>query len=161
MATACLRDCVQWFGALEYNDGIISDHHGLYVTFDPNVLFRGNVANPVSTATWGFTSENEKHVSTYLDHLKKYLLDHNIESRVHALLEQAPTLSQREIKHRYEAIDWDVTRGMVSSESKIQKKNFKYEWSVTLDQAGYHVAIGEPAILTLKTTVPVQPLLPD
>jgi hypothetical protein len=47
----------------------------------------------------------------------------------------------------------------VSSESKICKKHFKYEWSVTLDQAGY--AIGELAILTLKTTAPVQLLLPD
>jgi hypothetical protein len=94
---------------------------------------------PVSTASWGFTSKNEKCVSAYLDHLKKYLLDHNIESRVHALLEEAPTLSRREVKHCYEAIDRDVTRGMVSSECKIRKKNFKYEWSVALDQAGYRV----------------------
>jgi hypothetical protein len=78
-------------------------------------------------------------MSAYLDHLEKYLLDHNIELRVHALLEQAPTLSRREVKHCYEAIDQDITRGMVSSESKIGKKNFKYEWSVALDQAGYHV----------------------
>jgi hypothetical protein len=78
-------------------------------------------------------------VSAYLDHLKKYLLDHNIESRVHALLEEAPTLSRREVKRCYEAIDRDVTRGMVSSESKIRKKHFKYEWSVALDQAGYRV----------------------
>jgi uncharacterized protein YicC (UPF0701 family) len=109
------------------------------INFDPNVLFRGNIANPVSAASWGFTSKNEKHVSAYLDHLEKYLLDYNIESCVHALLEQAPTLSQREVKHCYEAIDWHVTRGMVSSESKIRKKDFKYEWSVALDQAGYRV----------------------
>jgi hypothetical protein len=79
-------------------------------------------------------------VSGYLDHLEKYLLDHNIESRVHALLEQAPNLSRREVKHRYEAIDQDITRGMVSSESKICKNHFKYEWSVALDQAGYCVS---------------------
>jgi hypothetical protein len=109
-----MRDCVQQFGALEYNDGIISDHRGLYVDFDPNVLFGGNVANPVSTASQGFTSKNEKYVSAYLDHLKKYLLDHNIESRVHALVAQASTLSRREVKHCYEAIDRDITRGMVS-----------------------------------------------
>jgi hypothetical protein len=37
-------------------------------------------------------------VSAYFNHLEKYLLDHNIESRVHALLEQAPTWSRREVK---------------------------------------------------------------
>ena len=147
---------------LEYNDGIISDHRGLYVNFDPNVLFGGNVADPVSAASRGFTSKNEKRVSAYLDHLEKYLLDHNIESRVHALLEQAPTLSRREVKRCYEAIDRDVTRGMVSSESKIRKKHFKYEWSVMhWIKQGTVSAIGEPAILTLKTTAPVQLLLPD
>lgn len=123
------------------------------------LLFGGNDTDPVSTASHGFTSKNEKRLSDYLDHLEKYLLDKNIESPVHALLEQAPTLSWREVKHCYEAIDRDVTRGMVSSESKICKKYFKYEWSVTLDQAGY--AIGELTILTLKTTAPVQLLLPD
>jgi hypothetical protein len=87
----------------------------------------------------GFTSKNEKHVAAYLDHLENYLLDHKVESRVHALLEQAPTLSRKEIKHRYEAIDRDVTRGMVSSECKICKKQFKCEWSVALDQVGYCV----------------------
>jgi hypothetical protein len=48
LATAHLRDCVQWFSVLEYNDGIISDHRGLYIDFDPNVLFGGNVADPAS-----------------------------------------------------------------------------------------------------------------
>jgi hypothetical protein len=150
LATACLRDCVQQFGALEYNDGIISDHHGLYVDFDPNVLFRGNVADPVSAASWGCTSKIKKQVSAYLDHLEKYLLDHNIESRVHALLEQAPTLSRREVKHCYEAIDQDITRGMVSSESKICRNHFKYEWSVALDQAGYRVQYWRTHYLDIK-----------
>jgi endonuclease/exonuclease/phosphatase family metal-dependent hydrolase len=35
LATAHLRNCVQQFSVLEYNDGIISDHRGLYVNFDP------------------------------------------------------------------------------------------------------------------------------
>jgi hypothetical protein len=94
LAMAHLRDCVQRFSALEYNDGITSDHRGLYVNFDPNVLFGGNVANPVSAASQVFTSKNEKHMSAHLDHLEKYLHDHNIELCVHALLEQAPTLSR-------------------------------------------------------------------
>jgi hypothetical protein len=49
LASARLSDGVQRFGPLEYNDGIISDHHGLYVDFDPDALFGGNVANPVAT----------------------------------------------------------------------------------------------------------------
>jgi hypothetical protein len=92
LAITCLRNCIQHFSVLEYNDGIISDHHGLYVDFDPDVLFGGNVTDPIASASPGFTSKNEKCVAAYLDHLENYLLDHKVELCVHALLEQAPRL---------------------------------------------------------------------
>jgi hypothetical protein len=86
------------FGALEYNDGVVSDHRGLYVDFDPTDLFGGNVHDPTAASTRGFTSKNEKKVAEYLDKLEIYLLEHKVESRVDNLLEVAPRLSRSEIK---------------------------------------------------------------
>ena len=110
----------------------------------------GNVEDPVTASSHGFTSKNEKLMTAYLDHLEKYLLDHKVESRINTLLEQAPNLSRKAIKCRYEAIDRDVTQGMVSSEGKVHKKQFKYEWSITLDQAGYHIRYWKTRYSDLK-----------
>jgi hypothetical protein len=44
-------------GALEYNDGIVSDHQGLYVDLDPVILFGGMTDDPVSASSHGFTSK--------------------------------------------------------------------------------------------------------
>jgi hypothetical protein len=41
-------------GALAYNDGIVSDHRGLFVDFDPTTLFGGSFTNPVSLSSRGF-----------------------------------------------------------------------------------------------------------
>ncbi len=75
----------------------------------------------------------------YLDYLEKYIRDHKVEERVDSLITEAPNLTRKEIKQRFEAINWDLTRGMLSSEKKVKSKQFKYAWSVALDQAGYRV----------------------
>jgi hypothetical protein len=93
----------------------------------------------VAAASCGFSSKNEKKVRDYLDYLEKYIRDHKVEERVDSLITEAPNLTRKEIKQRFEAINWDLTRGMLSSEKKVKSKQFKYAWSVALDQAGYRV----------------------
>ena len=134
-----VRDCVLRCGALEYNNGIVSDHRGLYVDLDSSRLFGGSVHDPVAAASRGFSSKNEKKVRDYLDYLEKYIQDHKVEERVDSLIMEAPNLTRKEIKQRFEAIDWDLTWGMLSSKKKVKSKQFKYAWSVALDQAGYRV----------------------
>jgi len=131
------KDSIRRCGALAYNDGIISDHRGLFLDLDPTVLFGGNVHDPVSPTARGFTSKNEKKVKKYLEKLEKYLTDHKVDQRVDSLIEDAPRLSTKEIKFRFEAIDRDMTRGMLYAEKHVKPKEFKYQWSVALDQAGY------------------------
>lgn len=46
---------VQRSGALEYNDGIVSDHRGLYVDLDSAILFGGATDDPVAASSRGFT----------------------------------------------------------------------------------------------------------
>jgi hypothetical protein len=58
--TPWIQTCVQRRGALEYNDGIVSDHHGMYVDLDAASLFGGATDDQVAASSRGFTSKNEK-----------------------------------------------------------------------------------------------------
>jgi hypothetical protein len=41
--------CVQWWGTLEYNDSIMSDHRGQYVNLDTELLFGGTTDDQVAS----------------------------------------------------------------------------------------------------------------
>jgi hypothetical protein len=57
LGTPRVNSSVRHRGALEYNDGIISNHRGLYVDLDPTVLFGSNTDDPVAASSRGFTSK--------------------------------------------------------------------------------------------------------
>lgn len=82
LGTSWIRTLVQRRGALEYNDGIVSDHRGLCVDLDAAVLFGGATNDQVAASSRGFTSKNEKKTRKYLDALDKYFIDHKICSRM-------------------------------------------------------------------------------
>ena len=75
-----------------YNDGIISDHRGMFIDFDPAYLFGGSILDPVASASRGFTSKNDKKAKKYLDSLEKYFMDHKVVERVNRLVEEAPDM---------------------------------------------------------------------
>jgi hypothetical protein len=77
---------------LEYDDGIVLDHQGLYVDLDPVSIFGGMTDDPVSALSHGFTSKNEKKTEKYLNELEKYFKDHNICTRIHKLVEEAGSI---------------------------------------------------------------------
>lgn len=138
LGTQHVQTCIRRRGALEYNDGIVSDHRGLYVDLDPVMLFGGNPDDPVALSSRGFTSKNAKKCKEYLDQLDRYFIDHKIVDRIDKLVEEASLLPRTKLKRRYESIDNDITRGMLAAEYKVRpSKHFKYEWSVELDEAGY------------------------
>jgi hypothetical protein len=57
LGTPQIQTSVHQSGALEYNDGILLDHRGLYVDLDPVILFGGMTDDPVSASSRGFTSK--------------------------------------------------------------------------------------------------------
>jgi hypothetical protein len=93
-----VHSSIRCSGALEYNDGIVSDHRGLYVDLDPKTLFGGNTDDPVAASSRGFTSKNEKKTKAYLDHLDKYFLDHKICEWINKLIEDAPRMTRTTLK---------------------------------------------------------------
>ena len=124
-------------GALAYNDGIVSDHRGLFVDFDPSILLGGTATDPVALSNRGFTSKNAKTVTKYVDHLERYWEDHKISGRIQKLQTEAKQLTRTAIRTRFDAIDRDITRGMLAAEKKVRHADRKYHWSKQLDQAGY------------------------
>jgi hypothetical protein len=83
---------------LEYNDGIVSDHRGMYVDLDAASLFGGATDDQVAASSQGFTSKNEKKTKKYLDELDKYFVDHKIDSRIDLLMEEASPLTRNQLK---------------------------------------------------------------
>jgi hypothetical protein len=119
LGTPWIQTCIQQRGALEYNDGIVSDHHGMYVYLDAVSLFGGATDDQVAASSRGFTSKNEKKTKKYLDELDKYFLDHKIDSRIDLLMEDAPCITRNQLNHQYKGIDNDISHGMLASERKV------------------------------------------
>jgi hypothetical protein len=138
LGTARVHSSIRHSGALEYNDGIVSDHRGLYVDLDPMILFGGNTDDPVAVSSHGFTSKNKKKTKAYLDNLDKYFIDHKICEQINNLIEDAPRMTQATLKRRYKGLNTDITRGMLAAESKVHPyRTYEYDWSPELDEAGY------------------------
>jgi hypothetical protein len=93
LSTARVHLSIRRSGALEYNDGIVSDHWGLYINLDPMILFGGNTDDPVVASSLEFTSKNEKKTRAYLDNLDKYFIDHKICEQINKLIEDAPRMT--------------------------------------------------------------------
>jgi hypothetical protein len=111
---------------LEYNDGTVSDHPGLYVDLDPVSIFGGMTDDPVLASSRGFTSKNEKKTEKYLNELEKYFKDHNICKRINKLVEEAGSITRKQIKRHYEGIDNDVAykRNVVRGAKSETLSNF-------------------------------------
>ncbi len=140
--------CVQWWGTLEYNDSIMSDHRGQYVNLDTELLFGGTTDDQVASSSWGFTSKNEKKTKGYLDELDKYFIDHKIDSRIDLLVEDAHRVTRNQLKRRYEGIDNDITHE--KAHGWVQKPSLSnlQIWMVTRTWQGWILfEILESAIL--------------
>jgi hypothetical protein len=58
----------------------------------------GMTDDPVSASSRGFTSKNEKMTEKYLNELEKYFKDQNICKRIHKLVEEAGSITRKQIK---------------------------------------------------------------
>jgi hypothetical protein len=103
------------------------------------VLFGGNASDPVSLSSHGFTSKNDKKVTEYVNSLERYWLDHRIPNRIQCLSLAAPDLTRKTLRLQYDAIDRDITWGMLAAEKTVRHPDRKYQWSKQLDEAGYGV----------------------
>jgi hypothetical protein len=122
-------------GYLEYNNGILSMHRGMFIDLDFEALM-GPIAAIVHPAARGIRSEDQASVDKYIISFKAYADDHKIWSRVAALVLQAPFLSPVHLQANYDAIDRDVTRAMLHAEKQARRPSGQYAWSPKLREVG-------------------------
>ena len=115
-----------------YNDIIHSKHGGLFVDFDFQALL-GQVDTITPHANRRLKSEDPVTTENYLEVFKEYVAEHNIRERLDALsLLVAHTMPPTSRQERYDAIDRDVTRAMLSAENAAKRHTSKYVWSPKL-----------------------------
>jgi len=75
-----------------------------------------------------------------MDTLEDYWIRHKVSERITKLADSVKQMAPPEIKPRWDAIDRDITRGMMAAEKKVKGSGQqKYLWSEELDAAGYRL----------------------
>ena len=135
LGSAAVRDCVRKAGYLEYDNGIFSKHRGLFIDLDFKELM-GPVDTILPPPSRGIRSDDQPSVDRYLTAFTAYADEHNIWNRVSELSVLAPSIPQRHLKECYDAIDRDVTRGILHAEKQAKRSTGRFAWSPKLREAG-------------------------
>jgi exonuclease III len=115
-------------GAEPFNFRIFSDHRGLFVDFSLPGFFDRAPNLLVPAKSRDLIYDCPRHVRKYLLFMATYLKDHNIEDRLQELL-QGPRNDTAA-----EAIDRDITKGMLAAEATCKSTN-RAPWSKALHEA--------------------------
>ena len=147
--SAPLLPAVEACGIEPFNQHIFSDHRALFVDWDTSLLFGSATPTIVSKAQRRLQTSNAQTRSKYITYLHKYCEDHRITSRL-AKLHEAPDPVQAE------AIDRDITRGMLAAEKQCRHMG-PDPWSILLQQARLKVEIFKHAHSMAKTGLDHRP----
>ena len=136
LGTPAVADAVSRAGYAAYDSGgICSKHRGLFVDLDFAQLM--GAVDPITPAkARGLRSDDQPSVDRYLAAFTQYADDHNLWDRVKELTTLAPSLPPEICKQNFDAIDRDVTRGMLHAERQAKRPSGKFAWSPKLREAG-------------------------
>jgi hypothetical protein len=134
-------------GYNSYNNGVFSKHRGLFIDLDFTNLL-GAVDSIAPTKARGLRSDNQPSVDRYLTAFKQYADNHKIWDRVNALSTVASSLTSAQCKESFDAIDHDMTRGMLHAEKQAERPAGKYAWPPKLCASGllaryWHIRLTE------------------
>jgi endonuclease/exonuclease/phosphatase family metal-dependent hydrolase len=128
LSTPRLLNHVRHTGAEPFNFRIFSDHRGLFVDFSMPGFFDRAPNALAKLHTRHLIYDCPRHVKQYLSATAQYFQDHKVEERMIAL-SQGPRNDEAA-----EALDRDITRGMLSAELKC-KSTARSPWSKELHAA--------------------------
>ncbi len=125
-------------GSLSYAEGPQSDHRGLFVDLDTNSLLKQDNKSPSisPSASRPLKSGNPEAVATYHEAMLQYYADHQMETRLHALIEAKDSLPTPTLRKLLETWDADQGRAMKHAETLVERPKKPYAWSPTLRNAG-------------------------
>jgi hypothetical protein len=125
-------------GSLSYAEGPQSDHRGLFVDLDTNSLLKQDNKSPSfsPSASRSLKSGNPEAVATYHEAMLQYYADHQMETRLHALIEAKDSLPTPTLSKLLKTWDADQGRAMKHAETLLERPKKPYAWSPTLRNAG-------------------------
>ena len=135
LGSASVRECARKAGYLEDDNGVFSKHRGMFIDLNFETLM-GTVDKIAPLQARGIRLDDQPSVDRYLAAFQTYADEHNIWKRVSELVTVAPSMPARAVKDCYDAIDRDVTRGMLHAEKLAKRITGKYAWSPKLCKAG-------------------------
>jgi exonuclease III len=144
LTSSRLLEYVRHTGAEPFNLRIFSDHRGLFVDFSYPGFFDRAPNMLAQLHTRDLIYDCPRHVRAYLLATATYFKDHNIEERLIAL-SQGPRDDETA-----EAIDRDITRGMLAAEAKC-KSTTRAPWSKALHDATTKLYILKRALSQWRT----------
>ena len=124
-------------GSLAYNEGPQSDHRGLYVDLNFELLLGINEPQSIERpSTRLLNSGNPELVSSYLEGMRRYYVDHRMSDRINTLYKEHSTMTQLQVRKHLTAWDNDQGRAMKHAETNLSAPARKYQWSPKLRNAG-------------------------
>jgi hypothetical protein len=133
-----LRPSIAKCGYLPFSQCIQSDHRGIFMDLDKTNLF-GNHQPILPAEMRKLTTKHPKKVEKYLEVLRDKFLSHNVEERSITLYDKANNTNAGWTpidQARYNALDRDITRAMLTAEKHCGGKTHSTPWSPTLTRAG-------------------------
>jgi hypothetical protein len=110
--TIAVRNC----GYKPFNHRLFSDHRGMFVDLDMELLF-GNLDNVLAAMTYrDFRASNPQAVSKYLQGIQTYLTEHNFFTRMKRL-----SATSGHDHGLAEALDKDLTCACISASKRCRK----------------------------------------
>jgi hypothetical protein len=92
LGTPKIATAVRFGGILNFEQGLTSDHRGMYLDLDETSLFSSKNADPTRPLARQLPLSNIQSTKKYLDVLHEQLEQHNVFDRVTALPEQTISL---------------------------------------------------------------------
>jgi hypothetical protein len=131
-------DSLRDSGTLSYDDGPQSDHRGLFVDIDLQVLLGYSPPHSLfpSPASRMLKAGNPELVSKFVTGVLAYYSSHDMVARIDHLYDTYESLSREAVHNYLEAWDSDQGRAMRSAENSLGKQKGKYKWSPALRNAG-------------------------
>jgi hypothetical protein len=124
---------VERAGYLAYNDGIQTDHRGMFLDFNRKTLF-GAQQSIVEKPARTLSTKNKIGAKQYRQHASIKILSNNILKRALAIEEEAKTGFTNELQTELEKVDADLNNILLEAEGQIGTHSY-IPWSPELHQA--------------------------
>ena len=117
-----------------------SDHWGLYIDLNSELLIESYGMDPTERTTRKLTSPNPQRRDRYLDYIHKQFSEHKIYYRLECLEMHCEQQGcDKHARRRYQVLDKQITEIMLAAEEQCKQSNRPYLFSPILSQAGTRV----------------------